>query len=178
MKSLHRIAALVAATLTLVGCGDFLAFPVEASVDEFVVPGDPYLHHDDAPLRDDVVPPVEVALDVPVGQGEISLIGLTLEVTPTAAPEGDVDDLEFVTTIDVYLTSTRPGTELPQLLVAHWDPTISPLENNRVELGVAGNENIAPYLAEGFRLDIRPHGVVPYDDVSMQGRVTFLVNPL
>ncbi len=175
MKSLMVIAAATA----LFGCGDLLAFPVEASVDEFVVPGDPYLHHDETVLADDVVPPVEVALDVPVGQGSISLVGFTLALTATSTPEGDQDDLEFLDAVDVHLASTAPGSVLPVILVAQWDRSMGKLASDtEVELGVAGDTNISPYLSEGFRLDIRPRGVVPYDDVSFVGAVRFLVSPL
>ena len=176
-----RKAPYMFAWVLLVGCGDVFAFPVEASVDEFTVPGDPVLNHDRSPISADAVPPIEIAIPTSgISGGSVSLAALEFERTDTALTADDDDggdDLTFLTGLEVFLESSDPAAGLPTLLVAHW--TGAPTrELTGLELNVEDQYDLSPYLAAGFRLLVRPRGVVPYDDVSLKGTVRFIVNPL
>ncbi len=171
-----RLATALWLTVLSSACGDLLAFPVEAEVQEFTVPGNPYGHHEGASLAADSVPPVDVDLPSSISPGKVALSALELELTPTALGEDDQDDLCFLDGIDVYMRPTNPDVDLPTILVASWrGPALK--TDTVVALNIVARYDLAPYLASGFQLDMRAAGVVPYDDVSIRGRVEFEVNP-
>lgn len=173
-----RRATLSALALALSGCGDLLVFPVEAEVEEFTVPGNPYLHHDGAPIQQDSVPPVELSLNGAMPPGKVALSYLELILTESAIdPEDDQDDLVFLTGVDVYMQPIAPTSGLPVLKIAEWK---GPAEAGATSLilDVTERYDLSQYLQVGFRLDIRTRGVVPYDDVSLRGIAHFEINPI
>ncbi len=171
-------AVSAALALTLCGCGDLLVFPVEAEVQEFTVPGNPYLHHDGAPIQQDSVPPVELSLNGSMPPGKVALSHLELILTETAIdPQDDQDDLVFLTGVDVYMQPIDPASGLPALKIAEWTGPAEPGADS-VTLNVTERYDLSQYLQVGFRLDIRTRGVVPYDDVSLRGIAHFEVNPI
>lgn len=174
---LPRLLLPALAAIALAGCGDVLAFDLYAAVDEFTVPGDPHLHHGNAPLEKAQVPPIEIQIGA-VQAGSIHLSALRLYITETSiVPASDTDDLEFLTRVEVLVSPTTAGSQLPVLAVAEWKGPATP-DMSEVVLVVEDQYDLSPYVAEGFQLDLRTEGVVPYDDVSLAGEVVFRVDPL
>jgi hypothetical protein len=173
MRSLLTACLFITAT----GCGDMLAFPVEAEVNEFTVPGNPYGHHEGASLATDAVPPVDVDIPTSIRPGSLALLSLELELTPTAFTEGGKYDLTFLEGIDVYMQPKDPTSTLPTVLIASWRGP-APKTDTVIALDVVARYDLSPYLESGFVFNMRAAGVVPYSDVTMCGRVAFEINPL
>ncbi|MFT7623578.1 MAG: hypothetical protein ACI9WU_002761 [Myxococcota bacterium] len=177
----HRLAPGILSTLGLlltlgVGCGDLLTFDLATDIDEFTIPGDPYLHHDEAPLDKLDIPPVEVRFETLDG-GEVTISGLSFFVTSSAqSSASDDDSLSFVDRLAVYAVPTS-GTDLPPVVVATW---IGPAErgDSEIRCTVDRDVNLSRYIAAGMEFVVKADGIVPYDDVTLDGVATFRVDPL
>lgn len=157
------------------GCADLFTFDLQASVDEFYVYGNPTLHHQHTPIQTAEVPPLELQLGG-VSTGSVHLNSLLFYVTETAMlTPHDEDSLDFMTGMDVYVTPITPGAFVP-LQIASWS---GPAAKGAmvIDLEVNSDIDLSPYIKAGFALKVGPAGVVPYDDVSMKGELTFTVNP-
>lgn len=170
---------IIAAGLAIVGsgCGDALSFDLTASVDEFTVPGDPHLHHGGAPLDLQEVPPIEIQFAA-LSNGSVNLGQLRFFVTDTSLiPTSDTDSMDFLDRVEVRIRPVSPSSKLPELEIANWHGPAAK-DTQEIQLTVVGDHDLSLYVAEGFTLNVITYGVVPYDDVSLQGEAIFRVNPL
>lgn len=176
MKFITRLIALAIPLVLAGGCGDVLAFDLNAEVDEFTVPGDADLHHAGAPLAAGTVPSIDVQLGA-VQPDSVSLSGLRFYATDTALKnDRDEDGLEFLTAIDVFIVPANRDSGLPELKVATWTGPVE-VGAREIKLKIETETDLSPYISAGFTLDAVTRGVVPFDDVSIKGDATFRVNP-
>ena len=177
MRHTTTLLTATAALLLASGCGDALAFDLNAEVDEFTIPGDPHLHHGKAPLEAGTIPSIELQLGA-VQPDSVSLSGLTFFVTDTSVEDDrDTDGLEFIESLEVYLVPADRGSGLPEIRVASWTGPVDP-GTQEITLLVEEEFDLSPYLKAGFSLEAVTRGVVPYDDVSVSGAAIFRVNPI
>jgi hypothetical protein len=171
-RTIIAAALLVLAT----GCADLLTFDLSAEVTEFIVLGNPTLHHQHVPLNSTEVPPITLQM-ANTTQGSIHLTSLIFYVTETAMSSvHDEDFLDFMTGMDVYVTPLSQNSSLPPLQIASWSGP-APTGAMVIDMEVDSNVDLSQYVAAGFALKVGPAGVVPYDDVSMKGDLTFSVSP-
>ena len=104
----------------------------------------------------------------------VTLTKLELAITPKDEPSGDSDDWSFVTTIDVFVSSTKSGTTLPKVKIAHASMP-GAVQTFEFELE---SVNLKPYIDEGSQVDAESSGNAPPDDVSYDGEGVFTVHPL
>jgi hypothetical protein len=121
-----------------------------------------------AATRGDAVPtdliPVQTLLfDLPATPAAIFVERVTLRVTATDRPPGDVDDLAFLKRVRCYIEPSTPGSTLPRRLVAWRD---GPGEGPTLELDTVRAQDITSYLTEGAQIVAEVVGAVPPDDVS------------
>ena len=163
------------------GCGDLLAFDVTAEVEEFVVPGDVDLHHGRASLGQMTIPPVEVQIDAPVDSGAaVRLRALTFRVVDEVedgTDDGQTDSLDFLTRLEVWIQPTDPHSVLAARRVGTWSGPAS-AGCRDLSVSVDPDVDLRHYLGQGFALQLRTWGVVPYDDVRVAGSVLLEVDPI
>jgi hypothetical protein len=167
----------IVAVLALTGCSGIVSFSVGYDVAEQRVAG--------SPLGGLLGGVIDVPLDVDLSAEtaardtgpaqHVYLTELTLEITPTAEPEGDTDDFDFVDSIEIFVESARSGTALPRVRVAHSDPV--PRGARRIELAL-DDVDLVEYVREGARLTSSSTGRVPPDDVTLDGHLTLVVEVL
>ncbi len=175
-KASMRILVPTLTTLFLASCGDLLTFDLQAGIDEFTIPGDPYLHHDQAPLEKADIPPIEVRF-ASFGSGNVQVSGLTFFVTPSAQSDPDDDDsLAFLDAIEVFAVGAE-GVNLPPVKIATWTGPAEP-GTTSVDLDVVEGVGLNQYVSAGMEFEVRAEGVVPYDDVTLEGVASFRVDPL
>lgn len=173
---LTTLALSMALATLLGGCSDLLAFDLHAEVDEFNVQGDIYLNQGGAPLDLAEVPPIEFQYGAIQGDS-VTLAQLDLFVTETSVlTEGDDDDLDFLTSVKVYVTPLDDTVDLPTLEIATWKRTEANGKKS-IRLMVNPDIDLKPYIRSGMRVKLQPFGVVPADDVSVSGAATFRVVP-
>jgi hypothetical protein len=162
--------------LFVAGCG-VADFDVDQPVIEQMVQGSPI----PGPLQ--VLFPIPLNIDISaqikaMDSGPIdsvTLKALTLSITKTDEPSGDSDDWSFLTSVDVFVASTKSGTTLPKVKIAH---VTSPGAVRDCKFALDGNVNLKPYIDEGSEVDGMSSGMAPPDDVSYDGLATFTVHPL
>jgi hypothetical protein len=99
----------------------------------------------------------------------VTLSSLTLDITSSGG------DWSFVTSIDVFVASTRSGSTLPRAKIASVaSPGAVRTLSFRVEAGV----NLKPYIDEGSQVDSAGTGTQPTQDVTFDGKGVFTVHPL
>lgn len=125
------------------------------------------------PLDIDVTAEIEAMETGPIDS--ISLSELRLEITDTERPAGDTDDWEFVTSIQVFVRSTKPDTNLSRYEIAKKDFP-GPVE--RFNFVVDESIDLAPYIEEGAVVETVGRGNVPSDDVWYVGHAVFTVHTL
>jgi hypothetical protein len=169
MRSLI-VVALVA------GCG-ITDFDVDQPVPEQQVMGSgipaPLAALFSLPLSLDLSAKIEQQTTGPIGS--INLTSLTLDITKTDEPSGDSDDWSFVTDITVTVSSSKSGSTLPSVQIAHVE---NPGPVQTLTFVVDASVDLKPYVDEGATVDSSGHGTVPTDDVSYDGQGVFTVHPL
>ncbi|MDB4953901.1 MAG: hypothetical protein JWO36_1470 [Myxococcales bacterium] len=105
----------------------------------------------------------------------VTLSSLTLSITKTAEPSGDTDDWSFVDSIDVYVSSSKSGSTLPKLKLAH---VASPGTVRTLNFIVESGVNLKPYVEEGSVVEGTATGRAPQDDETYDGVAVFTVHPL
>ncbi len=179
MKALlpRSLLALLTLTLTAAGCGDALAFEVNAAVEEFKVPGDPELFHLGAPLDEGQVPPIPISLSG-LSRGSITVVALRFFSLPTVAEDGTLTDgLDFLHHVDVIVEPTRASSTLPRRRLGIWTGPAKP-GTNSLPMVVDPTFDLRPYAQDGFQLRIGTGGLVPYGDVTIKGEMRLRINPL
>jgi hypothetical protein len=165
----------LALLLLFAGCGiaDFdITQPVpEQEVQGSPLPG-PLATLFPVPLNLDLSSQIKAMDTGPIDS--VTLKSLDLAITPTDEPAGDSDDWSFVTSIDVFVASSKSGTTLPKVKIAH---ASSPgaVQTFSFELE---SVNLKPYIDEGSVVDAESSGTAPMDAVSYDGQGVFTVHPL
>ena len=179
MSSKNKLFLAMTATLMSLtaGCADLLTFDLNAQVTEFVVFGDPTLHSQHISLDSTEVPAISMPM-TNMAQGSVHLNSLLFYVTETGLSSStDQDGLEFMTAMDVYAIPNNPHSGLPTIKLASWNGP-APAGTMVMDMEVDSKVDLNDYIAAGFSLKIGPAGVVPMDDVTMRGEMTFSVSPL
>ena len=167
---------LALACVLAAGCG-VTDFDIDQPVQEQMISGSPI----PGPLQ--VLFPIPLNVDIsaqikakdtgPIDS--VTLKSLTLSITKTDEPSGDSDDWGFVTSVDVFVSSTKSGSTLPKVKIAH---VTSPGAVRDMKFELEGGVNLKPYIDEGSQVDGQSSGNAPPDDVSYDGVATFTVHPL
>ncbi len=105
----------------------------------------------------------------------VTLKSLTLTITATDRPSGDVDDWAFVEQVDVFVESTKSGSTLPRVKIANIS---MPGAVQTMTFDVDSGVNLKPYVDEGSQVNSTGSGTAPSDDVSYDGKAVFTVHPL
>ncbi len=176
-----RIARIALGTSVLAfalsgSCGDALQFDLTAKVSEFTVKGQPGLHHGGAPLAAAEVPPIELHFAA-VKAGSVHMKTLRFFITDTSAGADDDDTFDFLTSLTVYLEPSSDESTLPGLPIAKWTGP-APADAAEIVMTVESQYDISQYILEGVEMRLETEGVVPYDDISVEGEAVFLVDPL
>jgi hypothetical protein len=99
----------------------------------------------------------------------VTLSSLTLHITSSTG------DWSFVSSIDVFVESTKSGTALPKVKIAS---VSSPGAVQTLSFNVEHGVNLKPYIEEGSQVDSNGAGTQPTQDVSFDGKGVFTVHPL
>lgn len=174
---MHPLRTLALGVVVFVaGCTHgFPSFELTLGIDEQRILGSPL----GGPLADTVPIPLEIDLGAETEARDtapaehVYLTALHFDVTTTAEPEGDTDDFDFVSSVDVWIESTQPGTTLPRLHVAGLENVPDGLR--RLEL-VVDDADVIEYLREGSRLTATATGTAPPDDVTLDGGYSLVVD--
>ena len=162
-------------TLLLASCGiaDFdITQPVpEQEIQGSPLPG-PLATLFPVPLNLDLSSQIKARDTGPIDS--VTLTSLDLEITPRDEPTGDSDDWSFVTSIDVFVASSKSGSTLPKVEIAH---ASSPGAVQTLSFEVE-SVNLEPYIEEGSIVDAESSGNAPPDAVSYDGEGVFTVHPL
>ncbi len=162
--------------LCLTGCG-LTNFDVSQPIPEQRIQGSGI----PAPLAALFPIPLSLDLSAQIKQqttgpiGSVSLSKLTLAITATDKPSGDTDDWSFVTDITVFVSSSKSGSALPKVEIAH---VASPGAVQTFDFVVDPGVDLKPYVDEGSIVESTGHGTAPTDDVSYDGTGVFTVHPL
>jgi hypothetical protein len=105
----------------------------------------------------------------------VTLASLSLTITMTGEPGGDTDDWSFVDQIDVFVSSTKSGSALPKVKIAH---VTSPGAVRTLQFAIESGVNLKPYVEEGSLVEGTASGHAPADDVTYDGVSVFTVHPL
>jgi hypothetical protein len=113
------------------------------------------------------------------GTGPVKAAGLkslTFDITATAMQGTDMDDFDFVQSVDIYIESTRQGSTLQRVKIA--DLPGPPGAVKQMDLRTYPDVNLLPYINEGSRITSMASGMVPTDDVTFNGKIVVRVNTL
>ncbi len=172
-----RFIGLLLGALMLAACGKLLFFRLRRDLVETRVQGSPVggLLGDvplDIPLDFDLEAEIAERKTGPI-QG-VYLESLRIDLTDTAQPPGDVDDLSFIERIDVYIECTS-ACGLPRVLIASAESIGEGETTARFQtFGV----DLQDYIDAGARIVTNGSGNVPEDDVTFDGRMTIRVEVL
>ncbi|HET9622090.1 MAG TPA: hypothetical protein VFP84_12030 [Kofleriaceae bacterium] len=161
------IACMVTA---LAGCGA-LDFDVSQNVPAQTVQGSglpaPLASVFPIPLNLDINSKIKQQNTGPIDS--VTLSSLHLEITSTGG------DWSFVSSIDVFVESTKAGTTLPKVKIAS---VSKPGAVRAFDFQVNGDVNLKPYIDEGSQVDSNGAGTQPTQDITFDGKATFTVHPL
>jgi hypothetical protein len=165
------VCLLVAGLLSaLSGCG-IADFDVEQPVPAQTIQGSgipaPLAAIFPLPLNLDLESKIKARETGPIDS--VTLSSLTLHITSSGG------NWSFVSSIDVFVESTKSGTALPKVKIASvsMPGAVQTLSFN-VEHGV----NLKPYIDEGSQVDSAGSGTQPTQDVTFDGKGVFTVHPL
>jgi hypothetical protein len=99
----------------------------------------------------------------------VNLHSLTLTITSTGS------DWSFVNEIDVYVSSTKSGTTLPKVEIAH---VTSPGMVTVMRFVVDATIDLDPYINEGSEVAGQGMGQAPMMNVTYDGEGVFTVHPV
>jgi len=168
MRTLRSAFLLVVVHLAACGITDFdLTQPVPSQS----VPG--------SPLPGPLASVFPIPLDLDISQqiksmdtgpiSSVTLKSLTLMTTSSGS------DWSFVTEIDVYVSSTKSGSTLPRIEIAH---VTSPGPTTQLSFDVDASVDLDPYINEGSEVDGQGSGQAPPMDVTYDGDGIFTVHPV
>jgi len=161
------VAALIA---TIAGCG-ITDFDVEQPVPAQTIQGSgipaPLAAIFPLPLTLDLESKIKARDTGPIDS--VTLSSLTLHITSSGG------DWSFVTSVDVFVQSTKSGTVLPKVKIAS---VSSPGAVQTLSFNVEHGVNLKPYIDEGSQADSNGSGTQPTRDVTFDGLGVFTVHPL
>ena len=169
-----RHALVLAPMIAAAGCAGFLMFRVSEPIAEQRI---------SASQLGPILEPMTLALDLDAETAardtgparHVYLETLTLTVTPTAEPAGDVDDLAFLQGAEIFIESALPQSNLPRQRVA----TLAPVApGDRTATFLADDVDIIEYAREGARLSANAVGTLPPDDVTFDGQYTLVLDAI
>jgi hypothetical protein len=102
----------------------------------------------------------------------VALKSLELTITATAQPMGD---WSFVDSVDVFVSSSKQGSTLAKVKLAH---VTSPGKVTVMTFVPEPGVNLKPYIDEGSVVEGASTGRAPNNDVTYNGDSTFTVHPL
>lgn len=176
MKLLRFVTILFSiAPFTSAGCfggTGVLSFPIDKPIDEQLVEGSPLAAFFPFAIPMNVDLSAETAARGTGPANHVYLTSLSLDITTTAEPDGDSDDFDFLTSVAIYVESTKAGTTLPRVRIAHIDAV--PRDTRHLSF-VRDGVDIIDYVNEGARLTSEAQGTVPTDDVTFDGEVSLSV---
>lgn len=154
----------------MVGCG-ITDFDVEQPVPQQTIQGSgipaPLAAIFPLPLTLDLESKIKAKDTGPIDS--VTLSSLTLHISSSGS------DWSFVTSIDVFVESTKPGTTLPKVKIAS---TSSPGAVQTLTFDVEHGVNLKPYIDEGSQIDSSGSGTQPTQNVTFDGNSAFTVHPL
>lgn len=159
--------------LAAAGCAGFLMFRVTESIEEQRVSA--------SQIGPVLTMPITLDLEAETAARDtgparhVYLETLTLSVTTTAEPPGDVDDLAFLQGAEIFIESSNPQSNLPRQRVAALAPIA---EGDRTATFVADDVDIIEYAREGARLTATAEGTLPPDDVTFDGQYTLVLDAI
>ncbi len=156
--------------MTTAGCG-IADFDVEQPVPAQTIQGSglpaPLAAIFPLPLTLDISSKIKARDTGPIDR--VTLSSLSLDITSSGG------DWSFVTSIDVFVSSTKPGSMLPRAKIAS---VASPGAVRTLSFHVEGGVNLQPYIDEGSQVDSAGMGSQPTQDVTFAGKGVFTVHPL
>jgi hypothetical protein len=168
---------LIALTMLVAGCG-IADFDVTQTVPSQMIQGSQTIQ---GSVVGGILPGLfEMPLDVTIQSDiqahdtgpiqEVTLSSMQLVIT---APAGQT--WSFVTSIDVYVASTKSGSTLPKVKVA---TVVNPGNVTTMSFTPVPGVNLIPYINEGSQMTADASGSQPSQDVTFDGEAVFHVHPL
>jgi hypothetical protein len=175
------IAISILSTVALGGCFDIeLQVPVITQV--ATVEGNQALFMAKATLHGEVLQPARIEDGLGFGDqaiGQVYLEDFTLMLTNDArAGIDDIDDLDFVESMTIYVRSLDESSGLKEVAIAWFYREESPDSTPSQLVFESDPElNLKAYVDGGFELFSKGVSRVPADDVSVEGIATFTAIP-
>ena len=167
--SMVRLLA-VCTALALAGCG-VLDLDVSQAIPSQTIQGSglpaPLAAVFPLPLNLDLSSQIKAHNTGPIDS--ITLSSLHLDITSSGG------DWSFVSSVDVFVESTKSGSTLPKVQIAS---VSQPGAVRTMEFKVDGGVNVKPYIDEGSQVDSSGSGTAPSQDITYDGNSTFTVHPL
>ena len=164
----RTMRVLVLALVTACGVADFdVAQPIPSqTVQGSSLPG-PLAALFPIPLSLDIDQQIAAMHTGPIDS--VTLESLELDITSPASA-----DWSFVTSIEVYVSSTMQGSALPKVMIAS---VSSPGAVQKLDFTIAPGVNLKPYIDEGSDVEGDASGNAPAQDVTYDGSSSFHVHP-
>lgn len=181
MKNIGLALAIISAA-SLAGCLGGLELEIPVATRVATVEGNEILHKADAKLHGEILEPARIDKLMGVDSDSIASIRM-MDFRVDTAPNAldgmdDIDDLEFVESMVLYVRSVKEGTSLPDIAVGwHYEEDNPSDDPFSIEFEVDQDLELKPYIDEGFELYSKSVGSVPADDVAVQGFASFLAIP-
>ncbi len=173
-----KLPLLAAVALVASGCWSVeLELPVSTGV--AVVQGNEILHKAGVRLFGEIFDPVRVDEDI-VDVVELSsfyMESFYLGLTDDAIGYGDNDDLGFIDEMIVYIRPASPHCGLAEVEIARFEREAERSTAEELVFSTAQRLELLPYLECGFELRSEVEGLVPSDDVSIEGIAIFVMVP-
>ena len=177
MKKLLTLVTLFWMPWMATGCTDILAFDITTNIDEITIPGNLQLHQNHVPLSTGELPNTSFQIKLEGVQGQLNLLEMHFFVTDGGVSDpSDTDSLDFLNHLQVNIVPSN-GSTLPQAVLGTWTGP-APAGATSIELTITESTNLSDYIAEGARFELELGGIVPADEISVAGEMTFLVNPI
>jgi hypothetical protein len=177
MKKLLILVTLFWVPWMATGCTDILAFDITTNIDEIAIPGNLQLHQNHVALSTSGLPNTSFKIKLDGVQGQLNLLEMHFFVTDGGISDpNDTDTLDFLDYLQVNIVPNS-GSTLPAVVLGTWTGP-APAGATSIELTITESTNLSDYIAEGARFELELGGIVPADETSVAGEMTFLVNPI
>ena len=177
-SSLRDLSLLAALTLAAPGCWSVeLELPVSTGVS--VIQGNEILNKAGARLFGEIFEPVRVDDDLADAADlkSFTMESFYLGLTDDSISPGDDDDLVFIDRMIVYIRPSSPHCGLVEAEIARFERENQRSSPEELVFSVTRRLELLPYLECGFELSSDAEGLVPADDVSVEGIAVFVMVP-
>lgn len=178
MRSSLRNILLAAVVLVASGCWSVeLELPVSTGIS--VIQGNEILNKAGARLFGEIFEPVRVDDDLADASDlkSFTMEAFYLGLTDDAIGPGDDDDLAFIEKMIVYIRPGSPHCGLAEVEIARFEQDTHRSTPEELVFSVTKRLELLPYLECGFELRSDAEGLVPADDVSVEGIALFVMVP-